>query len=174
MDTFKSSMAQRGGESDVDRVNAPAASVAAAGAFEQARVGSVRAAVPAGGDAPRQPGGVDDDGSEQRDRGTADAEPAGRVRGAGLQRGVTQRTSNSVRRLREERMMSKAELARRAGLSTLTIDRLERGMSCRMDTKRKILEALGLGPQDRTRVFGDEGESTGHALVLDRADLKDE
>jgi ribosome-binding protein aMBF1 (putative translation factor) len=60
---------------------------------------------------------------------------------------------NHVRKHRVDRMMSKAELARRAGLSTLTIDRVERGMSCRMDTKRKILEALGLLPADRERVF---------------------
>jgi DNA-binding XRE family transcriptional regulator len=66
------------------------------------------------------------------------------------------RGKNNVRKLRMERMMSKAELARRAGLSTLTIDRVERGMACRMDTKRKILEALGLTPSDRVRVFGDD------------------
>jgi DNA-binding XRE family transcriptional regulator len=63
---------------------------------------------------------------------------------------------NNVRKLRMERMMSKAELARRAGLSTLTVDRVERGMTCRMDTKRKILEALGLTPSDRVTVFGDD------------------
>jgi len=62
---------------------------------------------------------------------------------------------NNVRKLRTERMMSKAELARRAGISVLTVDRVERGMSCRMDTKRKILEALGLKPTDRVMVFGD-------------------
>jgi DNA-binding XRE family transcriptional regulator len=66
------------------------------------------------------------------------------------------RHKNNVRKLRMERMMSKAELARRAGLSTLTIDRVERGMACRMDTKRKILEALGLTPTDRVTVFGDD------------------
>ena len=63
---------------------------------------------------------------------------------------------NNVRKLRTERMMSKAELARRAGLSTLTVDRVEKGMPCRMDTKRKILEALGLTPSDRVAVFGEE------------------
>jgi DNA-binding XRE family transcriptional regulator len=68
------------------------------------------------------------------------------------------KVKNNVRKLRMERMMSKAELARRAGVSTLTIDRVERGMSCRMDTKRKILEALGLKPQDRVMVFGDAEE----------------
>ena len=73
-------------------------------------------------------------------------------------RASTKKVKNNVRKLRMERMMSKAELARRAGLSTLTVDRVERGMSCRMDTKRKILEALGLKPQDRVMVFGDAEE----------------
>ena len=65
------------------------------------------------------------------------------------------KSKNNVRKLRMERMMSKAELARRANLSTLTVDRVERGMPCRMDSKRKILEALGLKPSDRVMVFGD-------------------
>lgn len=63
---------------------------------------------------------------------------------------------NNVRKLRIERMMSKAELARRANLSVLTIDRVERGFGCRMDSKRKILEALGLSLADRILVFGEE------------------
>ena len=63
---------------------------------------------------------------------------------------------NNVRKIRMEKMMSKAELARRAGMSTLTIDRVERGLPCRMDTKRKILEALGLKPSDRVMVFGED------------------
>ncbi len=66
------------------------------------------------------------------------------------------RQKNNVRKFRMERMMSKAELARRAKLSTLTIDRVEKGLPCRMDTKRKILEALGLTPTDRVAVFGEE------------------
>jgi len=64
--------------------------------------------------------------------------------------------TNRVREARIERMMSKAELARRAGLSVLTIDRVEKGLESRMDTKRKILEALGLSLNDRVRVFGEE------------------
>ena len=51
-------------------------------------------------------------------------------------------------------MMSKAELARKAGLSTLTIDRVEAGRPCRLDTKRKILLALGRKVSDKDRVFG--------------------
>jgi DNA-binding XRE family transcriptional regulator len=60
---------------------------------------------------------------------------------------------NNVRRLREELLMSKAELARKAGLSALTIDRVESGLPCRMDTKRKIILALGLQLRDKQRVF---------------------
>ena len=51
-------------------------------------------------------------------------------------------------------MLSKAELARRAGLSALTIDRVEAGRPCRMDTKRRILRALGLEVGDHRSVFG--------------------
>ena len=61
--------------------------------------------------------------------------------------------SNNVQRFRESLMMSKAELARKAGVSTLTIDRVEAGRPCRLDTKRKILLALGLKISDKDRVF---------------------
>jgi DNA-binding XRE family transcriptional regulator len=64
--------------------------------------------------------------------------------------------TNRLRETRIEKMMSKAELARRANLSVLTIDRVEKGLGCRMDTKRKILEALGMSLADRVRVFGEE------------------
>jgi DNA-binding XRE family transcriptional regulator len=74
---------------------------------------------------------------------------------ASKQKGRDKR-SNRVREARIERMMSKAELARRAGLSVLTIDRVEKGLESRMDTKRKILEALELSLADRVRVFGEE------------------
>ncbi len=62
--------------------------------------------------------------------------------------------SNSVQSFREALMMSKAELARKAGLSSLTIDRVEAGRACRLDTKRKILLALGLKVSDKAQVFG--------------------
>ena len=62
--------------------------------------------------------------------------------------------SNNVQRFREALMMSKAELARKAGLSTLTIDRVEAGRPCRLDTKRKVLLALGLRITDKDQVFG--------------------
>ena len=66
--------------------------------------------------------------------------------------------ANKVQKFRERLMMSKAELARKAGLSTLTIDRLEAGRPCRLDTKRKVLLALGLKVSDKDRVFGDQDE----------------
>lgn len=75
--------------------------------------------------------------------------PKGKAKGEQL-------VPNNVRKIRIERMMSKAELARRANLSVLTIDRVEKGFGCRMNTKRKILEALGLSLADRVRVFGEE------------------
>jgi DNA-binding XRE family transcriptional regulator len=61
---------------------------------------------------------------------------------------------NNVQSFREALMMSKAELARKAGLSTLTIDRVESGRPCRLDTKRKILLALGMKVADKDKVFG--------------------
>ncbi|OGQ13370.1 MAG: transcriptional regulator [Deltaproteobacteria bacterium RBG_16_71_12] len=68
---------------------------------------------------------------------------------------------NNVKRLREQRLLSKAELARKAGLSALTIDRVESGMPCRMDTKRKIILALGLTVEDREQVFDADDEQAG-------------
>ena len=50
-------------------------------------------------------------------------------------------------------MISKAELARKANISPLTITRIENGMPCRMETKRKILLALGLNISDKNKVF---------------------
>ena len=58
-----------------------------------------------------------------------------------------------VKKIREELLMSKSELARKAGVSVLTIDRAEKGMSCRMETKRKIILALGYKLSDKDRIF---------------------
>jgi DNA-binding XRE family transcriptional regulator len=61
--------------------------------------------------------------------------------------------TNNVKKIREEKMLSKSELARMAGISPLTLDRIEKGKDCRMATKRKILLALGLEIKQRERVF---------------------
>jgi DNA-binding XRE family transcriptional regulator len=61
--------------------------------------------------------------------------------------------NNRVREIREAQLMSKAELARKAGVSPVTIDRIENDAECRMSTKRKIILALGLNLTDRNEVF---------------------
>ena len=71
---------------------------------------------------------------------------------------------NNVQRYRENLMMSKAELARKAGLSTLTIDRVEAGRPCRLDTKRKILLALGFKISDKDLVFGARNLASQNAM----------
>lgn len=63
---------------------------------------------------------------------------------------------NYVRKLREDRLMSKAELARIAEISPLTVSRIEGGGVCRMDTKRKIILALGLKLAEKNKVFNEE------------------
>lgn len=81
-------------------------------------------------------------------------------------------SSNNLQRLREARMMSKAELARKSGLSTLTINRVEAGRPCRLETKRKILQALQLGISDQDDVFGpgsDHRESAASRVVEGRS-----
>jgi len=60
---------------------------------------------------------------------------------------------NHVREVRESLLMSKAELARKANVSPLTITRIERGCSCRMETMRKIIIALGFELSDKNKVF---------------------
>jgi DNA-binding XRE family transcriptional regulator len=60
---------------------------------------------------------------------------------------------NNLRKIREERLISKMELARLAGVSAATIERIERGETCRMETKRKIIFALGYTLADKHKVF---------------------
>ena len=64
-------------------------------------------------------------------------------------------SKNSLRKIREAKLMSKAELARLAGVSPITIDRIERGEECRMETKRKIILALGFTLAEKEKVFQD-------------------
>jgi DNA-binding XRE family transcriptional regulator len=66
--------------------------------------------------------------------------------------------TNRVREIRESLLMSKAELARKARVSPLTVDRIERGAPCRMSTMRKVILALGLKLTDREKVFPDGGD----------------
>lgn len=78
---------------------------------------------------------------------------------------------NNVRAIRESLLMSKAELARKAGISALTVDRVEKGMECRMDTKRKIILALGFKLSEKDKVFGPDSGS-GKRLSREKKHLK--
>jgi len=62
---------------------------------------------------------------------------------------------NNLKTIRESLMISRAELARKANISPFTITRIENGMPCRMETKRKIILALGYKISEKNRVFGD-------------------
>jgi len=61
--------------------------------------------------------------------------------------------NNSLKEIRESLLMSKSELSKRASISAITITRIERGKPCRVETKRKILLALGLKLSDKNKVF---------------------
>jgi DNA-binding XRE family transcriptional regulator len=60
---------------------------------------------------------------------------------------------NALREIRESFLLCKAVLGRKGGVSPITIDRIEKGMDCRMETKRKILLALGYKLSEKDKVF---------------------
>ncbi|OEU46040.1 MAG: transcriptional regulator [Desulfobacterales bacterium S7086C20] len=60
---------------------------------------------------------------------------------------------NSVKQLRESLLIRKAELTRKAQISPFTVSRIEKGLPCHMETKRKIIPALGLEVSDKDRVL---------------------
>ena len=64
-----------------------------------------------------------------------------------------QKMINRVREFRENKLMTQAQLARKAKVALRTIHSVEKGMNCRMDTKRKILLALGMRFEDKDHVF---------------------
>lgn len=62
---------------------------------------------------------------------------------------------NSLKQIRESMLLSKAELARKANVSPITIDRIEKGLPCRMETKRKIILALNYKLSDKDKIFSE-------------------
>jgi DNA-binding XRE family transcriptional regulator len=64
-------------------------------------------------------------------------------------------SKNSLKKIRESLLMSKSELAKKADISPITIARIEKGMPCRMETKRKIILALGYNLSDKNKIFKD-------------------
>jgi len=71
---------------------------------------------------------------------------------------MEKKMANNLRKMREKLLMSKSELARKAGVSVLTIDRIEKDGKCRMETKRKILIALGLSLDEKDQIFSDDSD----------------
>ena len=69
--------------------------------------------------------------------------------------GNCMKAKNSLKKIREAKLISKAELARLAGISAVTIDRIEQGENCRLETKRKIILALGFTLAEKEKVFQD-------------------
>ena len=63
------------------------------------------------------------------------------------------REQNPIRKLREELLMTREELAERAGVSLRTVWSVENGRSCRVPTKRRILHALGVAKRRHREVF---------------------
>ncbi len=63
---------------------------------------------------------------------------------------------NSLKNYRESVFISRAELARKAGLSVGTIARIEEGKGCRLETKEKIIIALDLEPSEKGKIFGND------------------
>lgn len=62
---------------------------------------------------------------------------------------------NLLKEIRESFLMSKTELARKANVSPITIARIEKGISCRMETQRKIILALGFDLSEKNKIFND-------------------
>lgn len=65
---------------------------------------------------------------------------------------------NRIRELRENRLMTQEQLARKAKVSPRTVHSVERGLPCRQGTKRKLLLALGLRFEDCKTVFPPKSE----------------
>ncbi len=63
---------------------------------------------------------------------------------------------NSLKKIRESILVSKAELARKADISPITISRIEQGLPCRLETQRKIIKALGYKLSDRDKIFPED------------------
>jgi DNA-binding XRE family transcriptional regulator len=71
---------------------------------------------------------------------------------------VEKTKTNKLKDYREQHLISKTELARNAEISLVTLDRIEKGFDCRLSTKRKIIEALGIDLDNKDEIFPGEEE----------------
>ena len=60
---------------------------------------------------------------------------------------------NRLREVRDDCLLTQAELAKESGVGRRTIVSIEQGMRCRVDTKRKLLHALGLVFSQKNQVW---------------------
>jgi len=65
--------------------------------------------------------------------------------------------SNRLKQYRESLLLSKSELAKKAVISPITIARIEKGLSSRVETQRKILLALGIKLSEKEKIFPEVG-----------------
>jgi DNA-binding XRE family transcriptional regulator len=63
---------------------------------------------------------------------------------------------NTLKSYRQQVLISRTELARKAGLSRQTIERIEKGEGCHQETKRKIILAMDLKLSETHKLFGNE------------------
>lgn len=82
---------------------------------------------------------------------------------------ATAERPNLVRVLREERLMSREELAKRARVSLRTIWSVEAGHACRLETKRSILRALRIARSQYRLVFPSRAHDPAVELTRARA-----
>ena len=76
---------------------------------------------------------------------------------------------NYLRKIRKSMMISKAELARRANISPMTVARIENDLPCRIETKLKIISALGYDIEDENELLASLiKDNGGRRLGLDR------
>lgn len=69
-----------------------------------------------------------------------------------------ERKRNSLKAYRESVFISRAELAQKSGLSVGTIARIENGKGCRLETRKKIIQALGLELSESDKIFGNDAQ----------------
>ena len=73
------------------------------------------------------------------------------------------KNTNNVKSIRESKLMSKSELARKASVSVLTVGRIERGEECRMETMRKIISGTWFTVlKTKTKYFRIRNNGTGY------------
>jgi DNA-binding XRE family transcriptional regulator len=82
---------------------------------------------------------------------------------------VKEMSKNPLKEIRESLMISKVELAKKTEVSLKTITRIEQGLPCRMETKRKIIRTLGSINSDENEVMASFIiDNRGVRLGLDR------